>query len=66
MATDAATETIEGASAGTSNAPQRRGSEALQLHSSDHPGIILVSTPLDGKKFPRLEQRYSTCARGKI
>ncbi|KAL0400705.1 UNVERIFIED_CONTAM: hypothetical protein Slati_4100400 [Sesamum latifolium] len=51
MATDAATETIEGAGAGTSNALQRRGSEALQLHSSDHPGMMLVSTPLNGKNF---------------
>ncbi|KAL0427376.1 UNVERIFIED_CONTAM: hypothetical protein Slati_2912400 [Sesamum latifolium] len=51
MVTGAAAETIEGASAGTSNAPQRRGSEALQLHSSDHPGMILVSKLLDGKNF---------------
>ncbi|KAL0361434.1 UNVERIFIED_CONTAM: Retrovirus-related Pol polyprotein from transposon RE1 [Sesamum radiatum] len=27
------------------------GSEVLQLLSSDHPGLILVSSPLDGKNF---------------
>ncbi|KAL0439534.1 UNVERIFIED_CONTAM: hypothetical protein Slati_2436400 [Sesamum latifolium] len=46
-----ATETAGNTNAGTSNIRQRRGSEALQLHSSDHPGMILVSTPLDGKNF---------------
>ncbi|KAL0416108.1 UNVERIFIED_CONTAM: hypothetical protein Slati_3442700 [Sesamum latifolium] len=53
------------------------GSEVLQLLSSDHPGLILVSSPLDGKNFhawskavrhalgakskPGLSPRYGQC-----
>ncbi|KAL0451121.1 UNVERIFIED_CONTAM: Ribulose bisphosphate carboxylase/oxygenase activase 1, chloroplastic [Sesamum latifolium] len=54
MATKTVAETVWNTDAGTSNVTnvsQGRGSEALQLHSSDHPGMIFVSTPLDGKNF---------------
>ncbi|KAL0283794.1 UNVERIFIED_CONTAM: hypothetical protein Sangu_2866600 [Sesamum angustifolium] len=44
MATEAATQT-------TVSALDRLKSETLQLHSSEHPGMMLVSTPLDGKNF---------------
>ncbi|KAK4388519.1 Retrovirus-related Pol polyprotein from transposon RE2 [Sesamum angolense] len=44
MATEAATQT-------TVSALDRLKSEALQLHSSEHPGMMLVSTPRDGKFF---------------
>ncbi|KAL0458313.1 UNVERIFIED_CONTAM: hypothetical protein Slati_0458500 [Sesamum latifolium] len=38
----------------TGNAPlvrSQHGSEVLQLLSSDHPGTVLVSSPLDGNNF---------------
>ncbi|KAL0386181.1 UNVERIFIED_CONTAM: hypothetical protein Sradi_3012400 [Sesamum radiatum] len=46
-----ASEIAENTDAGNNNMPQQCGSEVLQLHSSDHPGMILVSTPLDGNNF---------------
>ncbi|KAL0324617.1 UNVERIFIED_CONTAM: hypothetical protein Scaly_2428800 [Sesamum calycinum] len=46
MATEAAIQTIN-----TISVSDFLKSEALQLHSSEHPGMMLVSMPLDGKNF---------------
>ncbi|KAL0369048.1 UNVERIFIED_CONTAM: hypothetical protein Scaly_1123700 [Sesamum calycinum] len=45
-----ATQATEGSAAGQAPLVQH-GSEVFQLLSSDHPGMILVSSPLDGKNF---------------
>ncbi|KAL0395485.1 UNVERIFIED_CONTAM: hypothetical protein Slati_4514700 [Sesamum latifolium] len=45
-----ATQATEGSAAGQAPLVQH-GSEVLQLLSSDHPGMVLVSSPLDGKNF---------------
>ncbi|KAL0458066.1 UNVERIFIED_CONTAM: hypothetical protein Slati_0433800 [Sesamum latifolium] len=49
MATEVAAMDVEGA--GANDAPQKRDLGVLQLHNSDHPGMVLVCTPLDGKNF---------------
>ncbi|KAL0385511.1 UNVERIFIED_CONTAM: Copia protein [Sesamum radiatum] len=54
MSTGAAADIVAGAgvsAAHTTPARSLYGSEALQLLSSDHPGLLLVSSPLDGKNF---------------
>ncbi|KAL0414889.1 UNVERIFIED_CONTAM: hypothetical protein Sradi_1690600 [Sesamum radiatum] len=45
-----ATQATEGSVAGQASVVQH-GLEGLQLLSSDHPGMVLVSSPLDGKNF---------------
>ncbi|KAL0303320.1 UNVERIFIED_CONTAM: hypothetical protein Sradi_6200100 [Sesamum radiatum] len=45
-----ATQATEGSAAGQAALVQH-GSEVLQLLSSDHPGMVLVSSPLDSKNF---------------
>ncbi|KAL0333140.1 UNVERIFIED_CONTAM: hypothetical protein Scaly_2215500 [Sesamum calycinum] len=44
------TQATEGSAAGQAPLVQH-GSEVLQLLRSDHPGMVLVSSPLDGKNF---------------
>ncbi|KAL0410884.1 UNVERIFIED_CONTAM: hypothetical protein Slati_3678100 [Sesamum latifolium] len=52
MATEVAESSTGGEVARTTPAARSTsGSEVLQLLSSDHPGLILVSSPLDGKNF---------------
>ncbi|KAL0320005.1 UNVERIFIED_CONTAM: Copia protein [Sesamum radiatum] len=54
MSTGAAADIVAGAgvsAAHTTPARSLYSSEALQLLSSDHPGLLLVSSPLDGKNF---------------
>ncbi|KAL0288799.1 UNVERIFIED_CONTAM: hypothetical protein Sangu_2641800 [Sesamum angustifolium] len=45
-----ATQATEGSVAGQALLVQH-GSEVLQLLSSDHQGMVLISSPLDGKNF---------------
>ncbi|KAL0371752.1 UNVERIFIED_CONTAM: Retrovirus-related Pol polyprotein from transposon RE1 [Sesamum calycinum] len=50
----------------TANTSERREPEFLQLHGGDHPGMVLVSAPLDGTDFLAWKRSVVIALRAKM